>query len=261
MKKDVLIIIPAYNEEENIPKVLDSLEQDHVNEFADVLVINDCSSDNTNYVVKERNYDLITHIFNLGYGNALQLGYKYAVRRGYQYVLQMDADGQHDTCNLRKMYELLKTRGEDGKYPDIVLGSRFMKESSPFKVSFVKRFAYAYFGWMIKLATKRKFVDPTTGLQGLSYPAFLYYSKFGNYDDKYPDANMILHMQLRGYKIVETPAVMHQRQTGASMHAGVIKPAIYMVRMTINIWAILIRDKILKLEPDRREVDEVIWKR
>jgi glycosyltransferase involved in cell wall biosynthesis len=232
-----------------------------VGEYADVLVVNDCSSDNTNYVVKERKYDLVTHIFNLGYGNALQLGYKYAVRRGYKYVIQMDGDGQHDTCNVRRLYDELRTRDGDGRYPDIVLGSRFMPDSAPFKVSALKKFAFAYFGGILKLATGRHFYDPTTGLQGLGYGAFLYYSKYNQFDDRYPDANVILHMQLKGYAIREVPAVMHERISGTSMHSGIIKPGIYMVRMTISVLAVLVRDKLLKLEPDRREDNEVIWKR
>ena len=104
-KKEVLVIIPAYNEETNIVKVLDDLEQPEIAAIADVLVMNDASSDATNWIVKARGHALVTHVFNLGYGSALQLGYKYAIRRGYQYVIQMDADGQHDVCNIPVIYK------------------------------------------------------------------------------------------------------------------------------------------------------------
>ena len=92
MQKEVLIIIPAYNEEKNISKVLDRLEQPEIAEFADILVMNDASSDNTNWIVKARHHAVVTHVFNLGYGSALQLGYKYAILCNYRYVIQMDAD-------------------------------------------------------------------------------------------------------------------------------------------------------------------------
>ena len=69
----------------------------------------------------------MTNVFNLGYGSGLQLGYKYAVRKDYCYVIQMDADGQHDVCNIPKIYETLQTRDANGELPDIVLGSRFME--------------------------------------------------------------------------------------------------------------------------------------
>lgn len=102
--------MPAYNEEKNIGKVLEQLEQAGVCEYADVLVMNDASSDATNWLVKARGYTLVTHVFNLGYGSALQLGYKYAIRRKYHYVIQMDADGQHDVCNIPVLYKNLRNR-------------------------------------------------------------------------------------------------------------------------------------------------------
>ena len=90
-QKEVLLIIPAYNEEKNIGKVMDQLAQPEIAELVDVLVMNDASSDNTIWMVKQRGYAVITHVFNLGYGSGLQLGYKYAIRRGYRYVIQMAA--------------------------------------------------------------------------------------------------------------------------------------------------------------------------
>lgn len=99
-EKEVLIIIPAYNEAANIGKVLDQLEKPEISDIADILVMNDASVDATNWLVKARGHALVTHVFNLGYGSGIQLGYKYAVRRGYKYVIQMDADGQHDVCNI-----------------------------------------------------------------------------------------------------------------------------------------------------------------
>ncbi len=260
MQKNVLIIIPAYNEEKNIPVVLDALEKEHVKDFADVLIINDSSSDNTNLLVKERQFALVTHVFNLGYGSALQLGYKYAVRRGYNYVIQMDADGQHDVWNVSKIYRALCTQDTDGCLPDIVLCSRFMEGSSPYPVSFAKRFAYALFGWMIQVGAKRKINDPTTGLQGLNHRTFLYYSRYNHFDDKYPDANMIMHMLLNGYKVVEIPAVMHVRTEGKSMHSG-WKPVLYMFRMFFSVLGMWFRAKVLKEKPVRSKEDEVIWKK
>ena len=130
-KKEVLVIIPAYNEESNIVKVLNDLERPEIAEIADVLVMNDASFDATNWIVKARGHALVTHVFNLGYGSALQLGYKYAIRRGYKYVIQMDADGQHDVCNIPVIYKRLKEKDENGNYPDIVLGARFMEGSLP----------------------------------------------------------------------------------------------------------------------------------
>ena len=230
-KKAVLIIIPAYNEEKNIVPLLEKLEQPEITQFADVLVMNDASQDKTNHVTKKRNHTVITHVFNLGYGSGLQLGYKYAVRKGYRYVIQMDADGQHDVCNLLEIYKELQKEDENGKLPDIVLGSRFMEGSSGFSVSFAKKIAFVWFRIMLKTGTGRRITD-------------------NNFDDKYPDANMLMQMLLLGFRVREIPAVMHVRTTGVSMHSG-LKPVLYMFRMTFSILAVWIREKILKMDEDK----------
>ncbi|MDK2809211.1 MAG: hypothetical protein PWP24_1948 [Clostridiales bacterium] len=259
MQKELLIIIPAYNEEENIKKVLEQLEDPEISSIADILVMNDASFDATNWVVKGRSHALVTHVFNLGYGSALQLGYKYAIRRGYQYVIQMDADGQHDVCNVVPIYQRLKMQNEVGQSPDIVLGSRYLKESAPYETPAIKEFAYRLFRGMIRLFTKRTIMDPTSGLQGLSRRAVLYYSKYNHFDDKYPDANMITQMILLGFRVEEIPATMHPRLTGESIHSG-IKPAIYMLRMFFSIFAVSFRIKILKKEGSEGVTDGTVWK-
>ena len=245
--KEVLIIIPAYNERGNIEGLLDKLCQWQIASIADILVMNDASTDGTNWIAKEKSVAIVTHVFNLGYGSGLQLGYKYAIRRGYKYVIQLDADGQHDVNNVLNIYQQLTTADENGKYPDIVLGSRFLDGSVTYKMSFVRKCAIRLFRGMIKAATGERILDPTTGLQGLSRRVVLYYSKYNNFDDRYPDANMITQMLLLGYRIKEIPAIMHPREDGVSMHSG-LKPIIYMFRMFFSIIAVLVRIKLLKIE-------------
>lgn len=252
--KEVLLIIPAYNEEKNIEKVMKQLAQPEIADIVDVLVMNDASSDNTNWLAKEYGCAVVTHVFNLGYGSGLQLGYKYAIRRGYSYVIQMDADGQHDVCNIPKIYQRLKEKDDDGRTPDIVLGSRFMKGSTEFEVSFAKKMAFVLFRKMLYLATGRKIADPTTGLQGLSRKAVLYYSKYNHFDDKYPDTNMITQMLLLDFKVVEIPAVMHARTSGKSMHSG-LKPIWYMMRMFYSVLAVIFRCKVLKMDAGAGRID------
>lgn len=249
-EKEVLIIIPAYNEEANIEKVLDDLEKPEIASFADVLVMNDASSDATNWIVKARGHAVVTHVFNLGYGSGLQIGYKYAIRKGYRYVIQMDADGQHDVCNVRTLYDQLCQKDpKDGRYPDIVLGSRFLEGSKDFPISPAKKMAFHLFRFLIRLAAGRKIADPTTGLQGLSRKAVLYYSRYNQFDDKYPDTNMIMQMILLKFKVMEVPAVMHIRMEGESMHSG-LKPIWYMLRMFFSVLAVVFRCKVLKIDEE-----------
>ena len=162
-------------------------------------------------------------------------------------LMQMDADGQHDVCNIPRIYKALKTKDSDGNYPDIVLGSRFLKGSSSFPLSVAKKIAFIWFRGIIRLGTGKHVTDPTSGLQGLSWRTFLFYSMYNHYDDKYPDANMIMQMLLLGFRVEEIPAIMHARKTGVSMHSG-LKPVLYMFRMTFSIIAVWIREKILKMD-------------
>lgn len=248
-KKELLVIMPAHNEEQNIRKVLEQLEKQKVLQIADILVIDDASSDATSQAAKEHECVLISNIFWMGYGSSLQLGYRYAVKEQYKYVIQMDADGQHDVCNIPLLYRKLRERDADGRTPDIVLGSRFMERNSEFQMISLKRVAYAWFRLIIRALTGRKIADPTTGLQGLSRNAFFYYSEEGHFDDRYPDANMIIQMLLLNFRVVQLPAVMHARTEGQSMHRG-MKEAWYMCRMLFDIPAIVFRIKGLKADAE-----------
>lgn len=246
-EKSVLIIIPAYNEGKNIGAFLEQLEQPEIREIADILVMNDASTDNTGEIVRARGHKVVTHVYNLGYGSGLQVGYKYAARRGYRYIIQMDADGQHDVSNVKALYERLITADENGKCPDIVLGSRFVEGSVTYPISFVKRVAYVLFRMLIRVGTGRKIMDPTTGLQGLSRRAFTFYSGYTHFDDRYPDANMIMQMMLLGFRVEEVPAIMHTRVEGISMHSG-LKPILYMFRMIFSMIAVWVRIKLFHVD-------------
>ena len=253
--KDLLIIIPAYNEESCIGGFLEQLEAPEITEVADIVVIDDGSSDDTSRIAREHGHAIITHVYNMGYGAALLSGYKYAVRRRYRYVVQIDSDGQHDPCNILPLYARLRSSDKDGEGPDIVLGSRFLEGGKAFPISGLKKAAIGAFRGLIRLVTGKTVTDPTTGLQGLGSRALLYYSAYSNFDDRYPDTNMLIQMLLLGYQVEEIPAVMHPRETGTSMHSG-LKPAVYMAHMLFSICAVLLRIFVLGLEvrsaPEKR---------
>lgn len=241
--KEILLLIPAFNEEESIGPLLEKLNAAPFRSNADLLVINDASDDMTAWIAKRYGAKVISHVFNLGYGSALQTGYKYAARNGYKYVIQFDADGQHDICNIQMIYDCLTTPDEKGNCPHIVLGSRFMQNSVTFPISGIKLISIKFFRAIIKGLTGQVILDPTSGLQGLSYEAFLYYSMFNNFDNMYPDANMLIQMLLKGYRVKEIASVMHEREAGVSMHSGILKPLIYMMVMPISIFCVYRRDK------------------
>ena len=246
-RKKVLIIIPAFNEGKNIGPLLEKLERKDISDICDILVVNDASTDDTGRVVRSRGHKTIRNIYNLGYGSGLQAGYRYAKRYDYSFVIQMDGDGQHDPENVLNIYKALTTADENNQQPDIVSGSRFLKDSEAYKSSLIKNIGYILFRALIKILTGKKISDPTTGLQGLSRRTFCYYAGFDHFDPDYPDANMILQMIMLGYNVKEIPAKMHKRTKGKSMHSG-LKPLIYVIRMCYSIFAVWIRIKILKTD-------------
>ncbi len=240
---EVLILIPAYNEEESIGTLLNKLQAARTMDYADVLVINDASADQTSRIARRYPITVIDNIFNLGYGSALQLGYKYAAKKGYRYVIQIDADGQHDVSNIQDLYDRLRTRDANGFLPDIVIGSRFLESSRSFPISRVKKLAIQMFRWIVLRISGAPILDPTSGLQGLNCRAYHYYSQFQNFNFVYPDANMIIQMMMLGFRVVEIPSVMHEREAGVSMHAGLIRPLIYMMVMPLSMFSIYFRVK------------------
>lgn len=252
MSGGLLLVIPAYNEEHTIAALLEALGACGATAYADVLIVNDASTDDTRGVVRRLGVPHVDSIFNLGYGSALQLGYKYAERHGYDYVIQMDADGQHDASNVAALYAVLISPEK----PDIVIGSRFLPGSVSFPILGVKRFAIALFSALVRLLTGERVKDPTSGLQGLSRRAFTYYAGYSNFNSRYPDANMIVQMLLRGFTVREIPAVMHARSAGVSMHAGVIKPVLYMLSMTLSILAVAWREGKARRASRRRKTAE-----
>lgn len=216
----ILTIIPAYNEAANIQPVLDAIKN---SDFAtDVIVINDCSTDNTANIVKQAGINCITNLFNMRYAWAIQTGLKYARDHSYDYAILMDADGQHLISEAAKLYHAaIKTKS------DIVIGSRYLKDLG-YPCPFFRKIGTKFFSRIIKLFTKQKITDPLSGFQCLNKSVINYYAKCGNYPE-YPDANLIIEMLLKGYKITEIPVKMKIRENGTSMHSGIWKPIKYMI--------------------------------
>lgn len=231
-KDKVLFVIPAYNEEDNIDKVLKEIKKDA--DFADIVVINDCSSDSTKKIVEKNDVKCITNIFNMKYAMAVQTGIKYALKHDYDYVIQFDADGQHIASEAIKLYNEAK----NGNY-DIVIGSRYLKNTG-YHCPFFRRIGTKMFELLIKAFTKKRIADPLSGFQCLNKRVIERYAKMGNYPE-FPDANLIMEMLLCGYSIKEVSVKMRLREMGVSMHGGIIKPIKYMIEMFYEVVVITIK--------------------
>lgn len=233
MNDKLLVIIPAYNEEENIEKVLNEVKKDI--DFADILVINDCSKDKTEEILKKNKVKYINNIYNMKYAMSIQTGIKYAKMFDYDYVIQMDADTQHIASEAKKLYEHMKKTK-----CDIVIGSRYIKDLG-YPCPFFRRIGTKMFEIIIKIFCHKRIYDPLSGFQCLNKSVINEYAKMGGYPE-FPDANLIIEMLFKGYKIEEVPVKMRLRTTGESMHGGIIKPIKYMINMMYTICFILIQN-------------------
>ena len=229
----ILFVIPAYNEAENIEKVLKEIKKDV--DYADILVINDCSKDNTSEIVRKNGVKCIDNVFNMKYAMAVQTGIKYAYQNNYDYVIQFDADGQHIAKEAEKLYNRIKTTNSD-----IIIGSRYL-EKTGYPCPFFRRIGTKIFEKIIKLFCRKKIVDPLSGFQCLNKRVIERYSKIGNYPE-FPDANLVIEMLLSGYKIEEVPVKMRLREAGESMHGGIIKPIKYMIEQLYTCLLIVIKN-------------------
>lgn len=228
-----LVVIPAYNEAMNIENVLIELKADFPE--ADILVINDCSKDNTRQIVEKNRVKCITLPFNMGYSRAVQTGIKYANESNYDYVIQFDADGQHIAKEAKKLLDSMVQTSSD-----IVIGSRYLEKEN-YKQSFFRKIGTITFSKLIKLFCKCSISDPLSGFQCLNKKTIERFSKIGMYPE-YPDANLIIELLYDNYKITEVSVKMRLREFGESMHGGIIKPIKYMIQMFYTIFIILLRN-------------------
>ena len=175
--KKILLIIPAYNEEENILHVCNVIEEYNKKseQKLDYVVINDCSTDNTLKILRQNNINHINLIHNLGIGGAVQTGYKYAYKNGYEIAIQFDGDGQHDVNYVEKICKPIIN-----KEANMVIGSRYLKkEESEFQSTFMRRFGSNIISLFIKIFCGKKITDPTSVFRAVDESIFfIYFSLF-----------------------------------------------------------------------------------
>jgi glycosyltransferase involved in cell wall biosynthesis len=239
-----LIIIPALNEEKTIGELLDSVSKLRLP--CDILVVNDGSTDNTAKIAKRPGVHLLTHALNLGYGAALHTGLLYAEKHNYRAIITMDGDGQHIPSEIIHLVRCYETTGTD-----VILGSRYLDESS-YRMKFIRNIGRLFFSYVTFLVTSRKIKDVTSGFQLLSREAARFLSE-SDFPSDYPDANILILLELSGYGIKEIPVRMQPAHTKDSIHYG-LRPLFYIYKMMLSIFIILLNKKVFmpKLNKGRR---------
>jgi hypothetical protein len=232
----LLVVMPAHDEEASIGGTLARIRE--VLPQADVLVVNDYSSDRTSQLAREHGAEVVELPCNLGYGGAVQTGFKFALARGYDVVLQMDADGQHDPGSALDLLAPV-LRGET----DVAIGSRFLGRAN-YRIPGLRRFGMGVFGSIVTFVTRQRFSDPTSGYQALDRRAVEFFAR-DNYPSDFPDADTIILLALAGFRVREVPVTMDARSAGTSMHSN-LKAFYYVFKMLLSILMVLLRQKRLR---------------
>ena len=238
----VLIIIPAFNEEKSIEKVVDNLTQNYPQ--YDYLVVNDCSTDNTRAILEQRGYNHISLPVNLGIGGAVQSGYIYATQKGYDIAIQIDGDGQHDPAYIEQLIAPI-VAGE----ADMTIGSRFI-EKQGFQTSLLRRMGIKLIRMIIRLCCKTDASDTTSGFRATSRELTGFFANV--YAQDYPEPEAIVAASLKGFRVKDVPVVMHERDGGVSS-INAKRSLYYMIKVSIALIILRIGTRKHKEKKSRKE--------
>ena len=240
-EEKVLVIIPAYNEGESVEKVILGVRRYLAD--ADILLVNDGSTDLTSERARKKGALVLDLPFNLGIGGAVQAGYKYAYEKGYSIAIQVDGDGQHDPKEIPKLLEALER-----ERVTLVIGSRFLGNAE-YKSSIMRRVGILIFSGVISAIVGQRITDPTSGFRAADRKAIQLFAL--NYPQDYPEPEAVVLLHQCRLKMGEVPVGMSQRYSGESSITK-IRSVYYVVKVLL---AIIIdcfkKPPILKEEEDR----------
>lgn len=219
MQSNLLIIIPAYNEAENIERVVDHLTQNYPQ--YDYIIVNDGSKDRTPEICKERGYRYIDMPINVGLSDGVQTGMMYAYNHGYEYALQFDGDGQHDPAYIEAMLEKMASC-------DVCIGSRFVEEKKPRSL---RMLGSNIIQTTIRLTTGKNIKDPTSGMRMFNRAAM---KIMANQVDYGPEPDTVAHLIRSGAVVDEVQVEMHERIAGES-YLNFSRSIKYMMHMCFSI--------------------------
>ncbi len=220
----VLVIIPCYNEEKNIERVINRLK--NTVPSVDYIIVNDCSQDASEKICAQNGYNYLSLPVNLGIGGGVQSGYLYACDNDYDITVQMDGDGQHSPKYLQDVINPVL----NGEF-DMCIGSRFIKKEG-FQTSFMRRLGINILSLLIQILCGAKVKDTTSGFRACNKELTAYFAK--NYAQDYPEPEAIISSVLGGWRVGEVPVIMEERIEGVSS-IGPFKSVHYMVKVILAL--------------------------
>jgi glycosyltransferase involved in cell wall biosynthesis len=202
----LLVIVPAYNEVGAVAEVVRSVNRNMPG--VPVLVIDDCSADDTIAVARGAGAAILPLPHHLGLGGCVQAGYKLAFSLGFQYVIRVDGDGQHDAADIPRILERLKSSG-----CEMVIGSRFV-EANGSRTGSVRSLGIRFFRLVLRPILGKAVHDPTSGFVGVNRAALAVFSR--SFPLEYPEIEALVVLQRRRFRFEEVPVKMLPRLSGRS---------------------------------------------
>jgi len=226
-------IVPAYNEERNVGRVIDELRA--LDPGLDVVVVSDGSNDRTVEVAAARGAHVISLPFNLGIGGAVQTGYRYAWEESYELAVRLDGDGQHDPAELRALVAPV-VAGE----ADLAVGSRFVAGGG-YRSSAARRVGIHILARVVSWIARQRLTDTTSGFQAANRRAIAVYAADLPLD--YPEVEGIVMAIKHRIRLVEVPVTMREREHGRSS-IGALASVYYMVKILLALFVDLFRKEV-----------------
>jgi hypothetical protein len=219
----IIIIVPCYNEQETIAGLYQEIREKTP---YDILVVNDCSTDESRAILQRDNIPHLDLPLNLGIGGAMQTGYRYALRNGYDIAVQVDGDGQHDPCQVEALIAPIIQSNAD-----LAIGSRYIGKEG-FQSSVMRRLGIRFFKLLIFCLSGKKITDATSGFRAVNQKAMRLFAE--NYTMDYPEPESNMLALKNKIKVNEVPVTMRERQGGVSSIKA-LQPIYYMVKVSLGI--------------------------
>ncbi len=228
--QDLLIIIPAFNEEAAILGVIERIRA--AMPGVPIMVLDDCSQDGTLALARASGVDVVALPHHLGLGGSVQTGYKLAFSLGFQYVIRVDGDGQHDPLDIPRIYDALRTSGAE-----MVIGCRRNTDDG-WKTGFVRRMGIQFFRAVLRPILGRTVNDPTSGFVGVNRAALQVFAR--SFPLEYPEIEALVVLQRRRFRFEEVPVRMHPRRTGRTSITA-FKSLYYIVHVLLGVFVNILK--------------------